>query len=126
MMLEQGEVWTAPFPFYNNGGELQDKRRPTLIVSKDGINAKNIDVIVCQVSRHEQRRVLRLPKELRDKIIIITPSDIISEGGLRNISIIKPFNLYTIPKRILIRGNYIGRLCDEKLQNLLNIIHDLF
>jgi len=125
-MLEQGEVWTAPFPYYNREGELQDKRRPTLIVSDDRINTKNLDVIICQISRHDQRRILKLPKELRDKIVIITPSDFLSGRGLRNISIVKPFNLFTIPKRILIKGEFVGKLCDEKFQNLLDIIHHLF
>lgn len=125
-MLEQGEVWTAPFPYFNINEKLQVKRRPVLIVSEDGINTKNIDVIICQISRHEQSRVLKLPKELRDMIIIITPSDFLSGRGLRNISIVKPFNLFTIPKKILIKGDFVGKLCDEKFQNLLNIIHNLF
>lgn len=127
-MLEQGEIWTAPFPYYNDRGQLQVKIRPVIIVSKNEINANNLDVIICQVSRHEQTRILKLPQELKNKVLIITPSDLLPEvgEGLRNISIIKPFKLFTIPKDILLRGKFIGKLNQQTLQNLLNRMHDLF
>ncbi|HIQ50832.1 MAG TPA: type II toxin-antitoxin system PemK/MazF family toxin [Nautiliaceae bacterium] len=127
-MLEQGEIWTAPFPYYDNRKELQVKIRPVIIISKNKINANNLDVIICQISRHEQRRILKLPLELKNKVLIITSSDLLPEvgEGLRNISIIKPFKLFTIPKDNLLKGNFIGKLRQQTLKNLLDKIHDLF
>ncbi|HIQ39380.1 MAG TPA: hypothetical protein EYH53_05180, partial [Methanothermococcus okinawensis] len=89
-----------PFPYYDNRKELQVRIRPVIIISKNKINANNLDIIICQISRHEQRRILKLPLELKNRVLIITPSDLLAEVGerLRNISIIKPFKLFTIPK----------------------------
>ncbi|AXI25735.1 hypothetical protein CFE53_06220 [Methanofervidicoccus sp. A16] len=127
-MLEQGEIWTAPFPYYNNRKELQVKIRPVIIISKNKINANNLDVIICQISRHDQRRILKLPLELKNKVLVITSDDLLPEAGvgLRNISIIKPFKLFTIPKDNLLKGKYIGELKQQTLQNLLNKIYNLF
>ena len=127
-MLEQGEIWTASFPYYNERGQLRDKIRPVIIVSKNKINANNLDVIICQISRHGQSRILKLPSELKNRVLIITSSDLLPEvgEGLRNISIIKPFKLFTIPKDNLLKGKFIGKLRQQKLENLLDIIHDLF
>ncbi|MBW9221030.1 type II toxin-antitoxin system PemK/MazF family toxin [Methanothermococcus sp. SCGC AD-155-M21] len=127
-MAKQGEIWTAPFPYYDDREKLQVKRRPVIIVSKNEINDKNFDIIICQISRHEQNRILKLPQELKNKVLIITSSNLLPGvgKGLRNISIIKPFKLFTIPKDILLSGEPIGKLNQQTLQNLLNKIHDLF
>ena len=127
-MVDQGEIRTAPSPYYDDREELQDKKRPVIIVSKNKINANNLDVIICQVSRHEQSRILKLPQEFKNKVLILTSSHLLPGvgEGLRNISIIKPFKLFTIPKDILLRGKFIGKLNQQTLQNLLNRMHGLF
>lgn len=132
-MFEQGEIWTAPFPYYelqNNTSSkrqfiLKDKIRPVIIVSENKFNSNNLDVIVCQVSRHEDYRILTLPPELKKRVIIISNSDL-TKGRLRNISIIKPFKLFTLPKDLVLNGKLIGKLNQQTLQQLLNNIHSLF
>ncbi|BAD85431.1 hypothetical protein, conserved [Thermococcus kodakarensis KOD1] len=131
-MLEQGEIWTAPFPYYELQGNsqkfvLKDKIRPVIIVSENKFNSDNLDVIVCQVSRHKDYRILSLPPELKRRVIIISNSNLVpGTGRLRNISIIKPFKLFTLPKDIVLNGKLIGKLDRPTLKQLLSNIHSLF
>ncbi|WP_297503651.1 type II toxin-antitoxin system PemK/MazF family toxin [Thermococcus sp.] len=134
-MFEQGEIWTAPFPYYelqNNTAYkrqfvLKDKIRPVIIVSESNFNSDKLDVIVCQVSRHKDYRILTLRPELKKRLIIISNSNLIpGTGNLRNISIIKPFKLFTLPKDLVLNGKLIGKLDQQTLQQLLNNIHSLF
>lgn len=131
-MLKQGEIWTAPFPYYelqNNSQKfvLKDKIRPVIIVSENKFNSDNLDVIVCQVSRHKDYRILSLRPELKKRVIIISNSNLVpGTGRLRNISIIKPFKLFTIPKDLVLNGKLIGKLDQPTLQQLLSNIRGFF
>ncbi|BAA30282.1 type II toxin-antitoxin system PemK/MazF family toxin [Pyrococcus horikoshii] len=127
-MPKQGEIWTAPFPYFDDRGKLTFKIRPTLIVSNDEFNDNALDVIICQISRFEYERILKLPSKMRSKIKIITNNDLDpnTSGKLRNISIIKPYKLFSISKDKLNNYKFIGKLKPKAMSEISLVLKEVF
>jgi len=131
-MSKQGEIWTAPFPYFDEQGHLTSKIRPVLIVSNDEINDKALDVGICQISRFEykriQKRIQKLPPEIRSKVKIITNNDLDpnTSGALRNVSIIKPYKLFSISKDKLKNSKFVGKLKPEVANEIATTLKEIF
>lgn len=127
-MTKQGEIWIAPFPYFDDQGELTSKIRPVLIVSSDEINNSALDVVICQISRFEYERILKLPPEIRSKVRIITNNDLDPNVSrvLRNISIIRPYKLFSISKDKLNNCKFIGKLKPEVTKEIVEKTKEIF
>ncbi|QDA31210.1 type II toxin-antitoxin system PemK/MazF family toxin [Thermococcus indicus] len=126
--MEQGEIWTAPFPYFDEDGGLKYKHRPVLIISGDTMNNNGRDVVVCQISRFELKRVSALSPQLREMVRVIKNDDLDpnTSRGLRNVSMIKLFKLFTMPKTKLRNGRYIGKLKEGVITELAEKTRELF
>jgi len=127
-MPGQGEIWIAPFPYFDDQGKLTSKTRPVLIVSNNEVNNRALDVVICQISRFEHERILKLPPEIRSKVRIITNNDLDpnTSGSLRNMSIIKPYKLFSMSKDKLNNCTFIGKLKSEVMNDITTKTKEVF
>lgn len=86
----QGDIVLVPFPFSDLSSA---KRRPGLVISNDGYNAKGEDIVICGITSN---------LENSEYSVIITERDLAS-GTLLATSRIKADKLFTIKKSRIIK-----------------------
>lgn len=107
-ILKTKEIVLLPFPFSDQTGS---KRRPALIISNDEFNKRSEDIIICAITSN------------RDTEYGITIKSEDWKDGLYSESYIKPDNLLTIDKSLIIKR--IGRLSTERFNEVILKIRGL-
>ena len=105
-----GDIIWAPFPFTNLTAA---KTRPALVVA-DVIDGTEYDWILCEITTGRVRH---------DRAIAIARGDMLT-GRLRVNSRIRHDRMATLNESVF--GNYIGRLTDAKLAEVLASVRALF
>lgn len=103
----RGEVVLVPFPFTDLSST---KQRPALVVSPDGWNTSQSDVLLVALTSQISTS---LPKE----DILLTTEDL-HTGGLPKASLVRPTKLITIHQALIRRR--LGQISDATLQNVLS------
>jgi mRNA interferase MazF len=108
---KQREIILIPFPFSDVSAS---KKRPALVISHDGFNVKNDDVIVCMITSNPDEH----PND-----IMLSEEDL-EMGSLEWTSRIKPYRLFSVDKRKIVQK--IGVLkhvkASEVTQKILELI----
>ena len=105
-MKQQDIVWVE-VPYSNLEGS---KTRPALIVSNDGYNSKNLDIVICAITSNLEKRPYS---------VFISQKNL-SEGNLPISSKIKADKLMQIEKTKIIDG--FARLNDETFELVIKEI----
>ena len=90
MTLKQGEIVLVPFPFSDLSAT---KRRPALVISQEGYNAHEEDIVICAVTSN---------LENKSYSVLVRDIDLIS-GKLLAVSRIKADKIFTIKKSKVIK-----------------------
>ncbi|HIH09413.1 MAG TPA: type II toxin-antitoxin system PemK/MazF family toxin [Candidatus Diapherotrites archaeon] len=104
MTYKQAEMVLIPFPFSDLSSS---KKRPALIISSDTFNNSSQDIICCLVTTN--------PKS-DEYTVSISEADVES-GKLHFDSTIKPYRLFTIDKKLVMKS-----LCVLKAGKLGEVI----
>jgi len=114
--LKQWEIIMVEFPFVDL---VQKKLRPALIISNDAFNKISNSVVVVQITSN-------LFSGFREYNIPLSDSDVIRYEGtlLMYQSIIKPYIIFTVDKRLIRRR--IGLLKPEKIKEVKESINEFF
>ena len=96
----KGDVVVVPFPFSNL---TQAKRRPALVIA----TLAGDDLILCQITS----------QRIADRYAITLDSSDFSEGGLNQISNIRPNRLFTADREIILYK--AGKLKTEKVNETI-------
>ena len=94
-MYSRGEIVLIPVPFTDLSAS---KKRPVLIISNDGFNAENQDIVVVAITSN-----------LIQPGVPITTADL-KEGQLPKPSIIRSDKIYTLNQHIVVKR--IGHVAD--------------
>ena len=105
-----GDIVWAPFPFTNL---TTVKTRPALVVA-DVRDGSEDDWILCEITTGRVQH---------SREIAIARNDILG-GRLRTNSRVRPDRVATLNESVF--GNYIGRLTDAKLAEVLAAVRGLF
>ncbi|MFH1752506.1 MAG: type II toxin-antitoxin system PemK/MazF family toxin [archaeon] len=107
IIFKQGNIILMPFPYSDLSNS---KKRPALILSSNSFNNFFSDIICCLITTNPK-------KELHS--INITDNDVI-EGKLHFKSKVKPFRLFTVDKKIVLK-----KLCKLKKNKFNSVIQNL-
>jgi mRNA interferase MazF len=107
----KGDVVLVSFPYTTDDGQTQTKRRPAIIISNDGNNARLDDVLLVPLTSNTSRAT-REPTQ----VVIAMNSPEGQAGGLRLDSVIDCTVIATIPKTLLV--NKIGALPQEVMERV--------
>ena len=103
----RGEIVLVPFPFTDLSSA---KQRPALIVSPDGWNASQSDVLLIALTS-------QIPAPLPPNDILLSIDDL-RTGGLPKATLARPTKLITIHQALIRRG--LGRISEGTLQSGLS------
>jgi mRNA interferase MazF len=106
----QGSVVLVDFTYSN---QVQSKLRPALVVSNSHYNSISRDVVVMKITT-------RKPKMMA---VSLTNDDLLS-GSLDHPSYVQADGIYALEKELIC--NTIGIANPEKMQEIRNLISDLF
>ncbi|MGC8932761.1 MAG: type II toxin-antitoxin system PemK/MazF family toxin [Candidatus Methanodesulfokora sp.] len=114
--LKQWEIIMVEFPFVDL---VQKKFRPALIISNDALNKMSNSVVVVQITSN-------LSSGFREYNISLSDSDVIRYGETPPMyqSIIKPYIIFTVDKRLIRRR--IGLLKPEKIKEVKESMKRIF
>ncbi|MGC9104786.1 MAG: type II toxin-antitoxin system PemK/MazF family toxin [Candidatus Methanodesulfokora sp.] len=114
--LRQWEIIMVEFPFVDL---VQKKFRPALIISNDALNKMSNSVVVVQITSN-------LSSGFREYNISLSDSDVIRYGETPPMyqSIIKPYIIFTVDKRLIRRR--IGLLKPEKIKEVKESMKRIF
>ena len=107
----KGDVVLVSFPYTTDEGQTQTKRRPAVIISSDGNNARLDDVLLVPLTSNTKRAV----KE-PTQVVVSMNSPEGQQGGLRLDSVIDCTVIATIPKTLLV--NKIGSFPQEIMEKI--------
>lgn len=107
----KGDVVLVSFPYTTDDGQTQTKRRPAIIISNDGNNARLDDVLLVPLTSNTSRAT-REPTQ----VVIAMNSPEGQAGGLRLDSVIDCTVIATIPKTLLV--NKIGALPQATMERV--------
>lgn len=108
---KRGDIVLVPFPFTDL---TSSKRRPALVISPDGFNAQQQDLVLAAITS-------RAPDTT--EALILTTRDF-SSGTLPKVSIVKPSKLFTIHSTLVIKR--IAVVKDEKVEHVLETLRLFF
>ena len=106
-MYNQGDIVIVPFTFTDLTGV---KQRPALVISNNGYNQKNLDVIICGITSNLEDLNYSVILEKRD----------LSSGFIILKSLIKVDKITSIDKTII--RNKIATIKPSKLQEVFKIL----
>jgi mRNA interferase MazF len=107
---KQRDIVLLPFPYSDLSSS---KRRPALVVSCDEFNFASEDIVCCVVTKNPQKDV---------RSVEICGKDV-SEGELHFDSKVKPYRLFTVSKKIVLRK--ICRLGRPKFNEAISKLHSI-
>jgi len=111
-MLKQGEIVLIPIPFTDLSS---NKKRPVLIISKNGYNNIMNDVVVVAMTSN---------LEDREYGVLIKKEDL-AEGELKVESLIRADKIFTLSQDIIIkRFGTVNKSILEKVKNHINKLID--
>ena len=90
MNYKQGDIVLLPFPYSDLSSA---KKRPALVLSNNKFNGSSDDIACCLITTN--------PK--KDELSIAINDADVSNGKLHFESRIKPYRLFTVEKRIVVR-----------------------
>jgi len=110
-MYSQGEILLIPFPFTDLSSQ---KKRPVLVLSKDGYNDVAEDIVVAAITSNVDNK----PYSIK-----LASSDL-SVGELKIKSCIRADKIYTLSQSIVIKsfGKVKSEVVSMVKEKLLNII----
>lgn len=109
-ILKRKDIVLVPFPFSDLSSQ---KRRPALVMSKDGFNEGSPDVLVCAITSNIDDS---------DTSVLIKPED--WKEGLYSESCVKAASIMSIEKAMVVRK--IGRLGAERFNEVKKKVIALF
>jgi len=114
MIIEQRDIVLIPFPFTDLSGT---KKRPVLVISSDEFNRLSEDVIVVQITSN-------LRSGFEEYNVRISNDDLeICYGEPIIPSIVKPYRIFSLDKRLIIRK--IGKLSEDKFREVLEKLKEV-
>jgi mRNA interferase MazF len=105
----RGEVVLVPFPFTDLSSA---KQRPALVVSPDGWNASQSDVLLVALTS-------QIPVPLPAGDVLLSPDDL-RTGGLPKATLARPTKLITIHQALIRRS--LGQVSEPTLKNVLSTL----
>jgi mRNA interferase MazF len=109
-ILKRKDIILVPFPFSDLSSQ---KRRPAVIMSKDGFNEESPDVLVCAITSNISDA---------DTSVLIKPED--WKDGLYSESCVKVATIMSIEKTMAVKK--IGRLGTERFNEVKRKVIALF
>lgn len=110
-VYRKGDVVLVAFPYTTDDGQTQTKRRPAVIISNDGNNARLDDVLLVPLTSNVSR-AQREPTQ----VVVEMNSPEGKMGGIRLDSVIDCTVIATIPKTLLV--NKIGAFPNEVMERV--------